>query len=100
MSTNVSQVSIALQNNQIEVIKSSMLGSILSNLLLVMGICFYLGGIFNMRDARGNGTEQVFASGTAQTACSLLCPPRHWSSLPLLRLKKDDHLHCNSSNIE
>ncbi|KAG8169930.1 hypothetical protein KVR01_000675 [Diaporthe batatas] len=63
---------IALQNNQIEVVKSSMLGSILSNLLLVMGMCFFLGGIFNMRDARGNGREQVFASGTAQTACSLM----------------------------
>lgn len=49
-----------------------MLGSILSNLLLVMGMCFFLGGIFNMRDARGNGSEQVFASGTAQTACSLM----------------------------
>ncbi|KAH8755014.1 Sodium/calcium exchanger protein-domain-containing protein [Diaporthe sp. PMI_573] len=63
---------IALQNNQIEVVKSSMLGSILSNLLLVMGMCFFLGGIFNMRDANGNGTEQEFASGTAQTACSLM----------------------------
>lgn len=63
---------IALQNNQIEVVKSSMLGSILSNLLLVMGMCFFLGGITNMRDARGNGREQVFASGTAQTACSLM----------------------------
>lgn len=63
---------IALQNNQIEVVKSSMLGSILSNLLLVMGMCFFFGGIFNMRDANGNGSEQVFASGTAQTACSLM----------------------------
>lgn len=63
---------IALQNNQIEVVKSSMLGSILSNLLLVMGMCFFFGGIFNMRDERGRGTEQVFASGTAQTACSLM----------------------------
>lgn len=63
---------IALQNNQIEVVKSSMLGSILSNLLLVMGMCFFLGGIFNMRDSNGNGTEQEFASGTAQTACSLM----------------------------
>jgi Ca2+:H+ antiporter len=67
------QVSIiALRDNQIEVVKSSMLGSILSNLLLVMGMCFFLGGTFNMRDAHGNGREQVFASGTAQTACSLM----------------------------
>lgn len=67
------QVSIiALQNNQIEVVKSSMLGSILSNLLLVMGMCFFLGGIFNMTDEHGNGSEQAFASGTAQTTCSLM----------------------------
>lgn len=49
-----------------------MLGSILSNLLLVLGMCFFLGGITNMTDARGRGSEQIFASGTAQTACSLM----------------------------
>lgn len=49
-----------------------MLGSILSNLLLVMGMCFFLGGIFNMTDANGQGSEQAFASGTAQTTCSLM----------------------------
>lgn len=67
------QVSIiALQNNQIEVVKSSMLGSILSNLLLVMGMCFFLGGVTNMTDENGVPSEQRFASGTAQTACSLM----------------------------
>lgn len=49
-----------------------MLGSILSNLLLVMGMCFLLGGVYNMRDAQGNGTEQCFSQGTAQTTCSLM----------------------------
>lgn len=49
-----------------------MLGSILSNLLLVLGMCFFLGGVVNMTDERGRGTEQIFASGTAQTACSLM----------------------------
>lgn len=49
-----------------------MLGSILSNLLLVLGMCFFLGGLTNMTDARGRGSEQIFASGTAQTACSLM----------------------------
>lgn len=63
---------IALRNGQIQVVQSSMLGSILSNLLLVMGMCFFLGGIANMRDADGNGTEQEFAAGTAQTTCSLM----------------------------
>ncbi len=49
-----------------------MLGSILSNLLLVMGMCFFLGGIWNWRNGRGEGVEQNFASGTAQTTCSLM----------------------------
>lgn len=53
-----------------------MLGSILSNLLLVMGMCFFLGGIYNMSeigpDGQRTGIEQVFASGTAQSTCSLM----------------------------
>jgi Ca2+:H+ antiporter len=69
----VPQVSIiALRDGQYEVVKSSMIGSILSNVLLVMGMCFVFGGIVNMRDAKGNGQEQTFASITAQTTCSLL----------------------------
>jgi len=48
-----------------------MLGSILSNLLLVMGMCFLFGGLIH-RGSSGNGTEQVFSSATAQTTCSLM----------------------------
>ncbi|EGU76222.1 hypothetical protein FOXB_13267, partial [Fusarium oxysporum f. sp. conglutinans Fo5176] len=57
--------------NAVELI-SSMLGSILSNLLLVMGSSFLLGGLVNIKDDSGNGTEQTFTSAMAQTACSLL----------------------------
>ncbi|EPB89685.1 calcium/proton exchanger [Mucor circinelloides 1006PhL] len=42
----------------------SVLGSILSNLLLVLGFCFFLGGV--------NRTEQKFNVTAAQTSCSLL----------------------------
>lgn len=63
---------IALQNKQYQVVKSSMIGSILSNILLVMGMCFFFGGIVNMRDRNGAGTEQSFASITAQTTSSLM----------------------------
>lgn len=48
-----------------------MLGSILSNLLLVMGMCFLLGGLLH-RGESGNGTEQTFSSATAQTTCSMM----------------------------
>jgi Ca2+:H+ antiporter len=63
---------VALRAGEIEVVQSSMIGSILSNLLLVLGMCFFLGGVYNMRDANGNGTEQSFSAATAQTTCSLM----------------------------
>ncbi|CAK7221444.1 Vacuolar calcium ion transporter [Sporothrix curviconia] len=63
---------VALRQGQIEVVQASMLGSILSNLLLVLGMCFLLGGIWNMRDRDNNPMEQSFATVTAQTSCSLM----------------------------
>ncbi|KAM0355797.1 hypothetical protein ACHAPU_000184 [Fusarium lateritium] len=62
---------VALQRNEIELVQASMLGSILSNLLLVMGMCFLFGGIIH-RGESGNGREQVFSSATAQTTCSMM----------------------------
>lgn len=63
---------VALRQGQIEVVQASMLGSILSNLLLVLGMCFLLGGIWNMRDRDNQPMEQSFATVTAQTSCSLM----------------------------
>jgi Ca2+:H+ antiporter len=63
---------VALRAGEIEVVQASMLGSILSNLLLVLGFCFFLGGVYNMRDSQGHGMEQSFTAATAQTTCSLM----------------------------
>lgn len=63
---------VALRAGEIEVVQSSMLGSILSNLLLVLGMCFFLGGVYNMRNGQGDGIEQSFTQATAQTTCSLM----------------------------
>ncbi|OAA78954.1 Calcium/proton exchanger [Akanthomyces lecanii RCEF 1005] len=62
---------VALRDGQIEVVQSSMLGSILSNLLLVMGMCFLFGGLAH-RGTNGHGSEQVFSAAVAQTTCSLM----------------------------
>ena len=35
---------IALKNGQVRIVQASMLGSLLSNLLLVLGFCFIFGG--------------------------------------------------------
>ncbi|KAK2747557.1 hypothetical protein FQN57_002050 [Myotisia sp. PD_48] len=55
---------IALFKNQIVIVQTSLIGSMLSNLLLVLGMAFFVGGI--------NRVEQNFNVTVAQTASSLL----------------------------
>ncbi|KKZ60120.1 Ca2+:H+ antiporter [[Emmonsia] crescens] len=55
---------LALFKHEIVIVQTSLIGSILSNLLLVLGMAFFLGGI--------NRIEQNFNVTVAQTASSLL----------------------------
>jgi len=55
---------LALIQGQVLIVQTSLIGSILSNLLLVLGMCFFFGGI--------NRVEQFFNVTVAQTAASLL----------------------------
>jgi len=63
---------VALKDNQIRIVQSSMLGSILSNMLLVLGCCFIAGGIHNTRTGTASGIEQDFNSTVASTMSSLM----------------------------
>lgn len=56
---------VALKENQVRIVQASMLGSILSNLLLVLGCCFIAGG--------WNRVQQHFNQTVAQTMSSLMC---------------------------
>jgi len=55
---------LALVKGQVDIVQESLIGSILSNLLLVMGMCFFFGGL--------NRVEQHFNITVAQTASSML----------------------------
>lgn len=55
---------LALTQKKVDIVQESLIGSILSNLLLVMGMSFFLGGL--------NRIEQHFNVTVAQTASSLL----------------------------
>jgi Ca2+:H+ antiporter len=55
---------IALVHKEIIIVQTSLIGSILSNLLLVLGMCFFFGGV--------NRLEQFFNITVAQTAASIL----------------------------
>ncbi|KAK1988442.1 calcium/proton exchanger [Colletotrichum cereale] len=55
---------LALVEGKVLIVQTSLIGSVLSNLLLVMGFCFFFGGL--------NRPEQYFNTTVAQTAASLL----------------------------
>ncbi|CAF9910879.1 MAG: hypothetical protein ALECFALPRED_006919 [Alectoria fallacina] len=55
---------VALKNDEIRIVQSSMLGSILSNILLVLGCCFFAGGI--------KFSQQKFNDVVASTMSSLM----------------------------
>ncbi|KAJ5703687.1 sodium/calcium transporter [Penicillium malachiteum] len=55
---------LALVKKEVTIVQTSLIGSMLSNLLLVMGMCFFFGGM--------NRLEQHFNVTVAQTAASLL----------------------------
>lgn len=54
----------ALMKDEIRVVQASMIGSIFSNLLLVLGCCFFFGGLYHK--------EQKFSSLNATTSMGLL----------------------------
>ncbi|KAK3828696.1 MAG: Ca2+ transporter [Benniella sp.] len=55
---------VALKEHKVPVVQASVLGSVLSNLLLVLGFCFVFGGMKH--------TSQQFNQTAAQTSASLL----------------------------
>jgi len=63
---------VALRNGEIRIVQSSMLGSILSNILLVLGCCFIAGGIHNTSSGTVSGIEQTFSATVASTMSSLM----------------------------
>jgi Ca2+:H+ antiporter len=66
--------SIALVKNHIRIVQASLAGSILVNLLLILGMCFLLGGLrFREQIYNSTGT-QMSASLLALSVTSLLLP--------------------------
>ncbi|KAI8619273.1 Sodium/calcium exchanger protein-domain-containing protein [Chytriomyces sp. MP71] len=58
----------ALNNGLFDVVKASVVGSILSNLLLVLGLCFLCGGLFPFQ----HNQHQTFDSDKASVSTGLL----------------------------
>ncbi|KAM3582795.1 hypothetical protein VKS41_004561 [Umbelopsis sp. WA50703] len=65
---------IALNKGLIRVVQASVLGSILSNILLVLGFCFFLGGVYYPEQEFNVTAAQTSSSLLALTVLSLLIP--------------------------
>ncbi|KAI5294829.1 hypothetical protein KEM52_003072 [Ascosphaera acerosa] len=79
---------VALKNNEIRIVQASMLGSILSNILLVLGCCFLVGG-FRYHEQEFNTTvASTMSSLMAVASASLIIPATLAAAIP----KGDDGL--------
>lgn len=65
---------IALTKCELSIVQSSLMGSILSNLLLVLGMCFFAGGMRFSEQGFGLSTMQLNSSLLSISAIAILLP--------------------------
>lgn len=80
---------IALKEGQIRIVQASMLGSLLSNLLLVLGFCFVFGGYNRIQQTFNQTAAQTMSSLLAISCASLLIPAAFRATLPDDNEKQD-----------
>jgi len=72
---------VALRQGEIRIVQSSMLGSILSNILLVLGCCFIASGVRRTESTFNATVASTMASLMAVAATSLIIPATLYASL-------------------
>lgn len=72
---------IALKDRQIRVVQASMLGSILSNILLVLGCCFFVGGLRYQEQSFNTTVASTMSSLMAVASASLIIPATLYAAL-------------------
>ncbi|XP_062107078.1 vacuolar cation/proton exchanger 3-like isoform X2 [Humulus lupulus] len=83
----------ALRSGMIRVVQQSLLGSILSNMLLVLGCAFFAGGLANSK------REQVFSKGAATMSSGLLLMAVMGLLFPAVLHSTHTELHFGKSEL-
>ncbi|KAG2211171.1 hypothetical protein INT47_006290, partial [Mucor saturninus] len=83
---------ISLTQNLVIVVQASMLGSILSNLLLVLGMCFWGGGYYHKAQHFNKTVAQTSASLLFISVASLLIPASFYGSIRSANSESDADL--------
>jgi len=72
---------VALTKGEIRIVQASMLGSILSNILLVLGMCFFFGGLKYKEQEFNTTVASTMSSLMAVATSSLIIPAALYSTL-------------------
>lgn len=72
---------MALKNGEIRIVQSSMLGSILSNILLVLGCCFLAGGLRYHEQSFNETVASTMSSLMAVSSASLIIPATLYAAM-------------------
>jgi len=72
---------VALTKGEIRIVQASMLGSILSNILLVLGMCFFFGGLKHKEQNFNTTVASTMSSLMAVASSSLIIPAALYSTL-------------------
>ncbi|KAL8766181.1 MAG: hypothetical protein Q9209_006946 [Squamulea sp. 1 TL-2023] len=85
---------VALKNGEIRIVQASMLGSILSNILLVLGCCFLAGGIKHKEQNFNSTVASTMSSLMAVSTASLIIPATLYAAMGSSKPKntKDDNI--------
>ncbi|KAG4440867.1 hypothetical protein IFR05_003680 [Cadophora sp. M221] len=74
LSNQSSPISFGLSFNEIRIVQASLLGSILANLLLILGMCFLVGGLRFREQIYNSTVTQMSACLLSLSVMSLLLP--------------------------
>ncbi|KAI9701399.1 MAG: hypothetical protein M1820_006490 [Bogoriella megaspora] len=83
---------VALKEGQIRIVQSSMLGSILSNILLVLGCCFIAGGIVRNEQTFNSTVASTMSSLMAVASASLIIPATLYAVLSNSKTSSEDNI--------
>ena len=86
---------IALKEGQIRVVQASILGSIISNLLLVLGMCFVAGGYYYKKQEFNQTAAQTSSSLMALACIGLIIPAAFNFSVEESASKKEELLNLS-----
>lgn len=83
---------MALRQGEIRIVQSSMLGSILSNILLVLGCCFIAGGFRRQEQTFNETVASTMSSLMAVASASLIIPATLYAALARSSASSDDNI--------